>query len=196
MAKSPKFDRVQVIEKAMNLYWEKGYHATSMRALQDAIDMRPGSIYASFGSKDGLFKEALTRYLQLGVAQLRNHCEQSGSPMLGLKAFVKELVVDSQHTAPSGMCMLAKSVAELTEESPELLATAKTLLNQMEAQMAEVLAQAQSQGECDTELSAAALAQHLQIQILGLRNYARANSADLPLAQMVDDLFARSPFAK
>ncbi|WOD06891.1 hypothetical protein [Marinomonas sp. GJ51-6] len=41
MSKKAKFDRQQVIENATNLYWEKGYHATSMRNLQDAIDLRP-----------------------------------------------------------------------------------------------------------------------------------------------------------
>lgn len=61
MSKQAKFDRDDVIEKAKNLYWEKGYHATSMRNLQDVVDMRPGSIYAAFGSKDNLFKEALNR---------------------------------------------------------------------------------------------------------------------------------------
>ncbi|MFA0500949.1 TetR/AcrR family transcriptional regulator, partial [Vibrio sp. 10N.222.46.A1] len=56
MAKTAKFDRQDVVDKATNLYWEKGFHATSMRNLQDVIDMRPGSIYAAFGSKEGLFK--------------------------------------------------------------------------------------------------------------------------------------------
>ena len=59
MSTKAKFDRDEVIEKAKNLYWQKGYHATSMRNLQDVIDMRPGSIYAAFGSKDNLFKEVI-----------------------------------------------------------------------------------------------------------------------------------------
>ena len=46
-----KLDRDEVIEKVKDLYWEKGYHATSMRNLQDVVDMRPGSIYAAFGSR-------------------------------------------------------------------------------------------------------------------------------------------------
>ena len=50
-----KFNREDVIEKAKNLYWEKGYHATSMRNLQDVVNMPPGSIYAAFGSKDNYF---------------------------------------------------------------------------------------------------------------------------------------------
>ena len=66
MSKSAKFNREDIIQKAANLYWEKGFHATSMRNLQEVIDMRPGSIYASFGSKEGLFKEALQHYASHG----------------------------------------------------------------------------------------------------------------------------------
>ncbi len=70
MAKPAKFDRQKVIDKATNLYWKKGFHATSMRNLQTEIDMRPGSIYAAFGSKDGLFKEALRNYADIALTQL------------------------------------------------------------------------------------------------------------------------------
>ena len=59
MGNAAKFDRQQVIDKATHLYWEKGFHATSMRHLQEVIDMRPGSIYAAFGSKEELFKHCL-----------------------------------------------------------------------------------------------------------------------------------------
>ena len=62
MSKNAKFDRTEVVEKATNLYWEKGYHGTSMRDLQTTVDLRPGSIYAAFGSKDNLFKEAINHY--------------------------------------------------------------------------------------------------------------------------------------
>ena len=53
MANKVKFEREQVVYAASQLFWEKGFHATSTRDLQDAINMRPGSIYAAFGSKEG-----------------------------------------------------------------------------------------------------------------------------------------------
>ena len=65
MAKATKFDRQDAVDKATHLYWEKCFHGTSMRNLQDVIDMRPGSIYACFGSKEGLFKEVLNNYAQI-----------------------------------------------------------------------------------------------------------------------------------
>ena len=59
MARHARYDRKTALEKAVGLFWEKGYHGSSMKQIEQALDMRPGSIYATFGSKDGLFSEAL-----------------------------------------------------------------------------------------------------------------------------------------
>lgn len=99
MAKVAKYDRQQVVDKATNLYWQKGFHATSMRNLQDVIDMRPGSIYAAFGSKDGLFKATLRNYTDMGLAHIEACRQQHDSPIMALKAFVKAQVIDTQSTA-------------------------------------------------------------------------------------------------
>ncbi|MFA0643237.1 TetR/AcrR family transcriptional regulator, partial [Vibrio cyclitrophicus] len=110
MAKTAKFDRQDVVDKATNLYWEKGFHATSMRNLQDVIDMRPGSIYATFGSKEGLFKETLARYTELGILNLNRFRNETDSPIQALENFVRRVVVESKQSSPNGMCMLAKTV--------------------------------------------------------------------------------------
>jgi TetR/AcrR family transcriptional repressor of nem operon len=194
MRKNAKFDREQVIDKATNLYWEKGFHATSMRNLQDVIDMRPGSIYATFGSKEGLFKEALARYTQAGIDQLALSSAEASSPIVALKAFMKLIIVEKQGSAPSAMCMLAKTVAELTDEHLELLEAAKQSLKVMEHEFEKLVVEAQAMGEVSTDKDAKQLARHIQVQISGLRTYSRASDGDAPLAQMIDDIFAHYPF--
>ncbi|MDV5169874.1 TetR/AcrR family transcriptional regulator [Photobacterium rosenbergii] len=199
MANHAKFDRQQVIDKATSLYWEKGFHATSMRNLQDVIDMRPGSIYAAFGSKEGLFKEALQHYTEQGVAKLAACRANSPSPVAALKLFMEQLVINTQHGAPSGMCMLAKTVAELTGEHEELLQEAKRSFRKMESEFEKLIVEAQELGEIDKEKDPHQLARHIQVQISGLRTYARVNGSDddengAPLKQMIEDVFNHYPF--
>ncbi|MEO9274804.1 TetR/AcrR family transcriptional regulator [Marinomonas sp. 5E14-1] len=194
MSKKAKFDRQLVIENATNLYWEKGYHATSMRNLQDAIDMRPGSIYAEFGSKDGVFKASLEHYAQLGLAELENLRVHSTSPVEALKSFVKQVVIDSQDESPSCMCMLAKTVAELTDDQPELLSVAKSALKSVEDQFAQLIVEAQKKEEVGKSKDPQELARFLQIQITGLRVYARTSDDNGPLEKMIDELFDHHPF--
>lgn len=173
----------------MNLYWQKGFHATSMRNLQEVIDMRPGSIYAAFGSKEGLFKETLDHYAQRGMEHLDNCLESATSPLLGLKMFVTEIVVNSTTNTPNDMCMLAKSVVELTEEQGELLEHARRAFRVMEEAFEKALIDAQAQGEIPKSKSPSALARHVQVQISGLRTYSRAVGPQAPLEEMIEEMF-------
>jgi len=194
MAKTAKFDRQDVVDKATNLYWEKGFHATSMRNLQDVIDMRPGSIYAAFGSKEGLFKETLARYTELGILNLNRLRSETDSPIEALEDFVKRAVVESKQSAPNGMCMLAKTVAELTDEHAELLEEAKKSLKIMEGEFAKLIAEAQELGEISKEREPTQLARHVQVQIAGLRTYAKTCDDTELLNSMVEDIFKYHPF--
>ncbi|MFD2166956.1 TetR/AcrR family transcriptional regulator [Thalassotalea euphylliae] len=195
MAKPAKFDREDVIDKAMNLYWHKGFHATSMRNLQDAIDMRPGSIYAAFGNKDGLFKEALKCYTNMGIHVLSQCKAEQPSALAALIAFVKIQVIESKASGPNGMCMLTKTLSELTSENQELIDLTKSHLAEVSSEFANVITQAQAEGDISKLKSAAELADYLQVQIAGLRTYAKINDDSDKLSSMIEDIFAHYPFA-
>lgn len=188
MSKSAKFDREQVVAKATNLYWERGYHATSMRNLQDAIDMRPGSIYAAFGSKEGVFKESLEHYARQSISRFQAQRDGASSPLQALKNTVRQVVIQSKTDAPSSMCMLVKTVAELTDNEAELLEFAKEKLKSVECAIAKLVEEAQQAGEIPKDKHAEHLARFIQVQIAGLRIYAKAND-DAPLEQMINEMF-------
>ena len=62
MGRRKTYERDDVTERAMRLFWERGYHATSTRDLTEAMGLNPGALYAEFGSKEGLYLEAVRRY--------------------------------------------------------------------------------------------------------------------------------------
>jgi AcrR family transcriptional regulator len=68
MARPRVFDVDAALEIAMELFWRKGYENTSLADLTDAIGITPPSLYHEFGSKEGLFRRALERYI---VTRLR-----------------------------------------------------------------------------------------------------------------------------
>lgn len=190
MSKQAKFNRDEVIEKAKNLYWEKGYHATSMRNLQDVIDMRPGSIYAAFGSKENLFKEALNRYAQIGAEQLANSLAQEKTVLAGLQRFIRSVTICNKDSAPNSMCMIVKSIAELTQgDNPDLLANATHILENIEHSFASIFQQAIDNGEISMEKDPVELARYLQIQIIGIRTYAQINNNMNAIEKFIDDVF-------
>ena len=90
--------------------------------------------------------------------------------------------------------MLVKSITELTEDNAELLMEAKHLLNGMEQAFAEVLAQAQAQQQLSGDVDSTRLARYLQMQLMGLRAYVRANGdAKEHLESLIDDVFQFPP---
>jgi len=108
--------------------------------------------------------------------------------------FFKSVVIDSARTAPSGMCMLVKTISELTEENSELLIESKRHLNTIEQEFQCILNNAKLQGELKESEDTPRLARYLQMQLMGLRTYARANNSDLSVNELIDDIFSSKPF--
>ncbi len=68
MGRPKTYDRDQVLSKAMALFWERGFHATSTRDLAEAMGVNAYSLYAEFGSKEGLYDAAVDRYMDTVVS--------------------------------------------------------------------------------------------------------------------------------
>ena len=72
MARKKNFDEVEVLDKAVNLFWEKGYNATSIQDLVEGLGINRASIYDTWGDKHQLYLSALKRYRQNSSSWLLN----------------------------------------------------------------------------------------------------------------------------
>ncbi|MBU2963886.1 TetR/AcrR family transcriptional regulator [Amphritea sp. 2_MG-2023] len=190
MANVAKYNRDDVIHKAMLLFWEKGYNSTSTRDLQQAIDMRPGSIYAAFGSKEQLYREALVCYSQGMAEMLGQRIVSAGSPLGGLEAFFRNVVIDQCDTNPSEVCMLVKTLTEVSDDHPELMELSRELLKRTEDRFADILQQAKDGGEIAKHANPRILARHLQVQMIGLRIYMKTSRNPDSLSEQISTIFA------
>ena len=98
MANKVKFERENVVRVASQLFWQKGFHATSTRDLQEAVNMRPGSIYSAFGSKEGLYCESLKDYTAQMKTQIEGFLSSADTVLGGLRAFVENVVIKTKYT--------------------------------------------------------------------------------------------------
>lgn len=175
MPRKPSYDRDALIAQARDLFWKRGWAGTSLKDLEAELNMKPGSFYAAFGSKDGLFELALERYAADGVARLADLADRLGA-LAALKAF--PALVISNDAAAAKACMLAKTLLELQPQGHPLAATANMRLQTMEAQFAALFAKAQHEGKIDPDLDPARLASRYQSDLLGLRVTAERDGAD------------------
>lgn len=171
MAKA-QFDRDEVIEKAMDLFWQRGYSASSMQQVVKATGLKPGSIYLAFGSKEGLFSEALEGYAQKALAHKRELIESAPSIGVGICRLLEENVQDSTQANYSS-CFLIKTRLELAAEGNALYAFASAKLDEVESLYCHYLEQ-----EFDAELSKRR-ATSIMLHLFGMRVYGyQPDSAD------------------
>lgn len=176
----------------MNLFWERGYGGASMKQIERALDMRPGSIYATFGSKDGLFTEALATYAHSAGDEFREHLATYSSILDGLQDYLRRLARQSGpgEEAPSQACMIVKTLLEASNTNPAMADQANTLLNAIEQSLTELLEQAKRQGELAPDTHCARLARLLQSQIIGLRSFAQRDIGAEQVSDLAEDMAA------
>ncbi len=67
MGRSKKMSSIEILESACQLFWEKGYSQTSMKDLEQATGLKPGSLYHSFKNKEVLFEQVMQHYIETVV---------------------------------------------------------------------------------------------------------------------------------
>ncbi len=188
MSRTALYNRQEALERALKLFWQKGFHATSLKDIEEALDMRPGSIYAAFGSKDGLFQEALDYYARLGLTELERILSHHESPLLGLAAYVRQLGGIRDKELPSQACMLVKSLLELGAREQAALQKVEMLLAGMETRFIDCFSAAQRLGELDSTLDATRLGRRLQAEVMGLRAFAQRDVDSEAVHALAEDM--------
>lgn len=175
MPRKPSFDRDELIERARDLFWQQGWAGTSLKDLENVLDLRPGSFYATFGSKDALYELALEKYARDGQARLKALADEVG-PLEALKQYPKLVIGNKSNAAKA--CMLAKTFLELHIQKNPLADCANTHLAKMEELFASLFEEAQTSGEIGSQHNPDLLARRYQSDLLGIRISAERNDFD------------------
>ena len=84
-----EFDRTEALNKAMNVFWQKGYTATSMSDLYEAMGIKSPSLYAAFGSKEQLYEEVLDRYQHCIASMIWGAMDTQDSPKMAIAKWLE-----------------------------------------------------------------------------------------------------------
>ncbi|WP_415881913.1 TetR/AcrR family transcriptional regulator [Neptuniibacter sp. QD72_48] len=169
MARPAEFDRTDVLEKAMNVFWRTGYSATSVTDLVNATKLKPGSLYGAFQSKRGLFLEVIDTYAARSLNRVSSVMEDAETPLKGIEQFFKCFCDDLVHDRLGKGCLMVNTMLELATEDDEIRERVGGYLSQVETYFTNALTQAQEQGLLDKQQSPEDLATYLMTNIWGLR---------------------------
>jgi TetR/AcrR family transcriptional repressor of nem operon len=147
MPRSPTFDNHYVLDQATEVFWRRGYHATSVRDLVRATGLQPGSLYAAFGGKRQLFQQVLDHYHTENLEQIREHLGSSGSPLERITAVFDVLLKRCQEDLEGKGCLMANTILELSCVDSELSRRANDMFKDMEREFVRVIEEAKATGE-------------------------------------------------
>jgi TetR/AcrR family transcriptional repressor of nem operon len=173
MARPREFDIDLALERAMSVFWAKGYAAASMDDLLEAMQIGRQSLYTAFGDKRRLYLEALERYQRESVAGHLRRLRSGASPIAGVEALMIGLIPADDAERRLG-CMGVGSVAEFgTTDAGLVELRARSAAALFEA-LREKLGAAQVAGEIDRSLDIGLTARFLQTTMQGVQLAARA----------------------
>ncbi len=189
MARPVAFDRAYVLQQAINVFWLKGYKATSIKNLVDATGLQPGSLYAAFGDKRGLFLAALDAYFADMRKTILTVLHGNMPPLDRLRAFFAELVRQSCDDPERKGCLLINTLSEIPLQDTEINSRLQRMFAEVERELNGLLAEAIRNGDLP-EQDAEALAKYLVAGIFGLRIFNKMQPDPRSLEDVADRLLS------
>jgi TetR/AcrR family transcriptional repressor of nem operon len=169
MARPKQFDVEEVMQEALEAFWEHGYVATSMQDLQEEMGLNRGSLYGTFGDKKKLFLAVLDKYYEQRVEDFQRVLEEPESPRQALRDLLDR--VASECTGDDGQrgCLAAKAAMELAPHDKDVAAWLKRFHRRNVGMVAKVIERGQQRGEISRRLDAESAARFVLNNIAGLR---------------------------
>ena len=144
-----EFDRAQALEAAMFLFWRKGFAATSMNDLCDAMGVRSPSLYAAFGSKEALYREAVEHYVRTVGPPVWDKLAEGATARDG----VESLLLTATETLPESRVSPAGCMATLAALSDEWPAGIADVVRKVRVEMLDMLRARLEAGVAEGELA-------------------------------------------
>ncbi|MET8777986.1 TetR family transcriptional regulator [Nocardia sp. NPDC050713] len=177
MARTKEFDPDVVLDLAMDLFWQRGFEATSMSDLVEHLGIGKASIYAAFGCKRSLFIKALQRYLQLADERLTGALSRPGPAVPALRALIAHFVAEARDEHRYLGCLVSNTAVELADRDPEIAALIESGWASWEDTFTSAFTRAHAQGELAADRDPRALGRFLLVFLQGVWVFERTPNA-------------------
>ncbi len=187
MARSKEFCPDEALQSALEVFWRKGYEATSMRDLLEHTKLHKASLYQTFGNKECLFISALKRFC-ISAFEPFKAISKSQTPLADLKQMMLTVCT---HSGSNNGCMLANTAAEVSTRHASIAAVVQESVSKRQQILRAILTQAQEVGELSIDADVNALADYLNTFLMGFGVMMRMNSDKQQMEQALDAAFTQ-----
>lgn len=172
-----KIEREEALDRALTLFWDHGYRGTSMEMLTTTLGVEKPSVYASFGSKQQLYLEALDQYRQLVIDTVQASLNDAPSARAGLDRTVRRMMARGGRSERKG-CFATNSALERADNDPEVQAIIRETFAQLTTVFRKAVQRGQAEGSVRGDRSAELLAHYLVNGIEGARILERTKASN------------------
>jgi TetR/AcrR family transcriptional repressor of nem operon len=169
MARTKEFDPDTALQAALELFWERGYEATTMSALVERLGVARAGIYATFGSKRDLYLLALRRYGELCDPVLLEELSRPGPALPAVRALVGRFAAESACDELRRGCFMTNTAVELAPHDAEAARRVEAGWTVLETALTSALLRARAQGELPAGRDPRGLARMLLVLLQGMR---------------------------
>ncbi len=176
MARTKEFDPDAALQSALELFWRRGYEATSMADLVEQLGIGRASMYATFGNKRELYLKALDRYNGQRDPGLLRELSQPGPALPAVRTVVRRFAAESStgELRLNG-CFVTNTATELGTRDPAAARRVEASWNHIETLLHSALTRAQAQGELPADRDPRMLARMLLVLMQGMRVVGKAS---------------------
>ena len=183
MPRTKTFTIESVLDKAIEVFRQRGYHNTSLLTIADRLGLSRSSIYATFGDKLGLFEQTLRHYGTAFRAPGLDELRDAATPRAALLR-VFELTTDGA-AGGHNQCLLINAVIELGDTSPTIAGILQTALGDLETCFREAIERARTADEIAVGVDSVHTARALLGLYLGLCMLVRSGGDSKPVQRAV-----------
>jgi len=191
MARAKEFNEDQVLDKAIEIFWHKGYNGTSAQDLVNHLGLSRSSLYDTFGDKQKLFARALKKYHDENYIKIKEILETATNIKETLSVIFKLAVVESLEDRITKGCFMVNSAVELAMHDADIAKIVNDNRKIMEEVFYTAVKKGQELGQISSKQEARSLARFIFNNYSGIRVLARAGERD---KQVYDDIL-KSIFA-
>ncbi|WP_138755388.1 TetR/AcrR family transcriptional regulator [Paenibacillus sinopodophylli] len=168
MARPREFDEQQALLKAMHLFWQKGYEATSISDLTAAMGIQRPSLYGTFGDKEELFHAALRKYADLSLVYIGSKLRAAPSAREAVRLYLLGITNNEDGKHPEWGCLCVNTLTEMAARNASLAQFTSEFQWRLSELLRETIQEGISSGELSDELNAASVASALTISAVGI----------------------------
>ncbi|PHS29615.1 MAG: hypothetical protein COA85_00565 [Robiginitomaculum sp.] len=183
-----QFDFDTVLHDVMQVFWRQGYRGTSIQDLTKKTGLKPGSIYAAFGNKRGLFAQSLLLYHKMFTAHFDSLLD-STSPLSTMRTLFEGVVEDALQDPDYCGCLLVNTSLDLVAHDRETAEQVGKGFEATEQFFFTMVEKAKAAGEVSPHVNVRHTAQHLLAQFIGLRVLSRGYPDPVLLHTVVEEAF-------